>query len=577
MKQQKILLLLIVFSMMALGTLFAFITPDSPDYDSWKQRQIKPVSPYGKSRTVMSNIEAFGSGERDPFNLLIPLDATFTLALDPNDDQYTDEITLPFVFSLYGQPYQSFWINNNGNVTFDEGYYSYTPWGFPIDDSPMLAPFFADVDTRGAGAVWYKMESNRVIVIWDHVGYYGSHADKLNTFELIFTDGTDPTIGIGNTVAFSFADMSWTTGDASDGVDGFGGTAATVGINKGDGVAYDQIGRFDHAGYDYDGPFDNNDGVDWLDGKVFYFGTGGAATLTVVPTDDDFGVEPPAGAIPGDENTQAYYAVYPIEGIMPVSVPAIDPGTYRGWIYYNSAWHEADVFPVEGPNATIVFSAVPFGGRFNVPIFVTREPDDTLPVELSSFTAVQTDLNLAKLTWVSQSETSLLGYRVYRNVANSPESSQLITPVLIGATNTSTTQTYSITDPEVEIGHTYWYWLESVDYSSSQLYGPVSLLLEGDTTPEFPGQTVMRNAYPNPFKAIGGTTIEVDVKENDSGTVAIYNIIGQEMISYPVMPGNNSINWNGKDSRGNSCSTGVYFYKLSTNSSNQTRKLLIVK
>lgn len=39
---------------------------------------------------------------------------------------------------------------------------------------------------------------------------------------------------------------------------------------------------------------------------------------------------------------------------------------------------------------------------------------DTLPVELSSFSAVLTAQNFVKLTWVSQSETNLLGYLVYR-------------------------------------------------------------------------------------------------------------------------------------------------------------------
>lgn len=577
MKELRIFLLLIVLNLSAIGMLNSIFTSDSPEYDAWKREQIKPLNPADKAEFIAPTFDTYHGTERDPYNLLIPLDEDFILAMAPNDDGYTSQIPLPFVFSLYGELYDYVYVNNNGNVTFDYGLYSYTPWGFPIEDSPMLAPFFADVDTRGAGAVWYKIESNRVIVIWDHVGYYGSNYDKLNTFELIFTDGTDPTIGLGNTVAFSYADMAWTTGDASSGSEGFGGAPATVGNNKGDGILYDQIGRFDHPGIDYDGPVGNDDGVDWLDGKIFYFDTGSVATMSIVPTSYEialYGVEPPAGVDPEDPNTTVYTASYPDAGFQTVQIP-VDEGLWRGWIYYSSTWHMADVFPVTGPG-TVRFSNIPFGAKFNVP-FLLSLTNPTLPVELSSFTAVQTDQNFAKLTWVSQSETALMGYRVYRNETDNQQNALMITPVMIGATNTSTTQTYNYNDREVEIGHSYWYWLESVDYGSSQFYGPVSIQVVADTAPVLPVQTLLRNAYPNPFKAIGSTTIEVDVKENDHGHVAIYNLVGQEVISWPVASGNNQINWNGKDKSGKACATGVYFYKLTTTSLNQTRKLMLVK
>ena len=585
MKELRFIILIIAINLIAMSILSAFIKPNSPEYDAWKRDQIKPLSISEKAKITTSNIGASSMPQRD-CPLLVPLDNTFTLAMAPNDDDYTYMLTLPFVFSLYGTPYTSFWINNNGNVTFDEGLYDYDPWGFPIQDYPMLAPFFADVDTRGAGAVWYKLEPNRVIVIWDQVGYYGSHTDKLNTFELIFTDGTDPLIGLGNTVAFSYADMAWTTGDASNGVNGFDGYPATVGINKGDNVAFAQIGRFDHPGIDYDGPFDNSDGVDWLDCKVFYFNTGstgGSEDAVLIIYESTYpevlaGIDPPAGVDPEDPNTDVYYAGYNGAGNENVQYP-VGAGIWRGWIYYNDAWHPADVSPVNGPG-TMVFSDVPFNGLFtvpdNVPFLLVRE-DDTLPVELSSFTATQTAQNFVKLTWISQSETGLLGYRIYRNQENTQHSALVLTPMLIDATNTSTTHIYDYTDPEVETGHKYWYWLESVDFGSSEFYGPVSYLVEENAPALTPEQTVMKNAYPNPFKAVSGTTIEVDVKDNDGGRVAIYNLAGQEVKSFPVTPGNNNINWDGKDYSGNKCATGVYFYKLSTSSLNQTRKMLIIK
>lgn len=221
------------------------------------------------------------------------------------------------------------------------------------------------------------------------------------------------------------------------------------------------------------------------------------------------------------------------------------------------------------------FNDIYFGSK--APAFVMINDNFTLPVELSSFTAAQTAQNFVKLSWVTQSETGLLGYRVYRNETNSQQSAAMITPSLVPATNTSTTQTYSITDSEVSAGHTYWYWLESVDYGSSQFHGPVSVLVTSDVPPVLPVQTTLNAAYPNPFKATQGTNIEVDVKESDGGTVSVYNIAGQKVISFPVQPGMNTIKWDGRDIRGNICSNGIYFYMLSTPSSNQIRKLVIMK
>jgi hypothetical protein len=92
---------------------------------------------------------------------------------------------------------------------------------------------------------------------------------------VILTDGQDPLIGIGNNVCFCYDDMQWTTGDASGGVGGFGGSPATVGANEGNGVDFFQVGVFDHAGVDYDGPGGLVDGVSFLDESTICFNVSG--------------------------------------------------------------------------------------------------------------------------------------------------------------------------------------------------------------------------------------------------------------------------------------------------------------
>lgn len=194
------------------------------------------------------------------------------------DDGSYGPINLPFQFFLYGQYWNTAYININGNVSFGNYYGTFSSTGFPIAGFTMAAPFWADVDLRGTGCtdcnrVEFKLTNTALYVNWTNVGYFNAQVDKLNTFQLIITDGVDPVIPNGANVSFCYKDMQWTTGSASQGVGGFGGTPASVGANQGNGVDYLQFGRFDHEGTDYDGPFGNADGVSWLDNQYFTFAT----------------------------------------------------------------------------------------------------------------------------------------------------------------------------------------------------------------------------------------------------------------------------------------------------------------
>lgn len=201
----------------------------------------------------------------------------------------------------------------------------------------------------------------------------------------------------------------------------------------------------------------------------------------------------------------------------------------------------------------------------------------TVPVELSSFTAVQTAANYVQLAWITQSETAMLGYRVYRNTTQDESTAIQVTDVLIPATNTSSSHSYGYTDAEVSIGQTYYYWLEGVEFNLSEFYGPVSVALDGNVPPVWPELTTLHSAYPNPFQSSASTNIGVALKENESGTLTIYDIRGQVVRTYSLRQGFNTVNWNGRDSRGSLCGSGVYFYRLSTPSLTQTRKLVLTK
>lgn len=221
---------------------------------------------------------------------LIPIDGTFSVVPftngvppDYRNDDGSVLINLPFNFCFGTTPYTQIYINTNGNVSLGTGVSAFSPDIFPTPSFNMIAPFWGDVDTRNqqSGLVYYKITPTNIIIRWNEVGYYNSQFDKLNDFQLILTNGADPILPLGCNVAFSYGDMQWTTGSASGGTSGFGGTPATVGINNSQSSAFAQIGRFNANSTAYDGWAANNDGINWLDNKVFYFNT--CNNITVAP------------------------------------------------------------------------------------------------------------------------------------------------------------------------------------------------------------------------------------------------------------------------------------------------------
>jgi gliding motility-associated-like protein len=295
MKKPIQTLLASLLMLMAFEGAFAqkvIITPDSAPYEELKkqgkldknviiaQPQAKMINYDQKFWEEKSARSPMGGAVNLSCNCMQSVDSTYTIApftngIAPdyrNDDGSTAEIQLPFTFCLYGNTYNSVYINNNGNVSFGASYGTFSASGFPDANFVMVAPFWADVDTRGGGGlVYFKIAPTHMIVKWEDVGYYSSQIDKLNDFQLVITDGTDPILPPGMNVNFCYGDMQWTTGSASQGVNGFGGIPANVGANKGDGIDYIQMGRFDQIGAAYDGPFNNNDGIDWLDQQSMFF------------------------------------------------------------------------------------------------------------------------------------------------------------------------------------------------------------------------------------------------------------------------------------------------------------------
>ncbi|MDQ6737803.1 MAG: PEP-CTERM sorting domain-containing protein [Gemmatimonadota bacterium] len=162
-----------------------------------------------------------------------------TSSLPANDDGSTGPTNLGFTANFFGASYTQAYLNNNGNITFAGPLATYTPFGLTGGGvPPIIAPFFADVDTRGAGSALLTYGSSTVSghnafgVDWNGVGYFGSHTDKLNVFQLVLIDRSDT--GAGNfDFEFNYGPIQWETGDASGGTGGLGGSCAAAGYSNG--------------------------------------------------------------------------------------------------------------------------------------------------------------------------------------------------------------------------------------------------------------------------------------------------------------------------------------------------------
>lgn len=172
-----------------------------------------------------------------------------------DDDSVFVDVSSVFSSGLnyYGTTYTGLYINNNGNITFNALQSTFTPSVITENTgNPIIAPYFADVDTRGGTAtvspggtstgsnlVHYDLDNANGVftVTWDDVGYYDSDTITVNAFQLALID-----VGGGDfSIEFRYESIDWTTGDASGGTGGLGGTVSRAGWSSGNGADFFEL------------------------------------------------------------------------------------------------------------------------------------------------------------------------------------------------------------------------------------------------------------------------------------------------------------------------------------------------
>ena len=165
----------------------------------------------------------------------------------------------PMGLNFFGTTQMTAFVNVNGNITFNDQVACYTPTAFPVARQPMIAPFWGDVDLRSLrrvsplgrqcngpeglttcpamtittcgnpanNGVWFVLQPNRMVVTWDHVGYYQCQdAGPRNSFQLILTAVPGAcgasSVGTDFDVEFRYSECQWEVGQASGDPDGDG-------------------------------------------------------------------------------------------------------------------------------------------------------------------------------------------------------------------------------------------------------------------------------------------------------------------------------------------------------------------
>ena len=140
--------------------------------------------------------------------------------LDRNDDGSTPLVPLNFTINFLNTSASGLYVNNNGNVTFDKQLSTYSPVGLAAAGVKIIAPFWADVDTRNPPSDVVKYGTNVVNgrsafgVDWVNVGYYAYHADELLSCQMVIIDRSDTAPGNFD-LEFNYDRAEWQWGDVS--------------------------------------------------------------------------------------------------------------------------------------------------------------------------------------------------------------------------------------------------------------------------------------------------------------------------------------------------------------------------
>ena len=220
-------------------------------------------------------------------------------------------------------------------------------------------------------------------------------------------------------------------------------------------------------------------------------------------------------------------------------------------------------------------------------LMVVTEDDQSLPVELSSFSA-RVEKDVVFLTWTVESEIENAGFELYRKTDRETDFSLIQSyqthPALKGkGTSSSPTSYHTVDMISGNAGESIRYRLAQVDYSGERhILRTITVRVNQQTGDEHSSNISDRYFlfpnYPNPFNPT--TTLPVRLARDGKIHLAVYDVSGKEvkvLFHGFRTAGVHAFTWDGTDATGNPMPSGIYFAQLLTQNLRFTRKMLLVR
>lgn len=202
-----------------------------------------------------------------------------------------------------------------------------------------------------------------------------------------------------------------------------------------------------------------------------------------------------------------------------------------------------------------------------------------LPVQLVSFVATSINNSAARLDWETISEINCYGFYVQKLKSETGEFVTIEESFQQGANNSIQSHRYSWTD-ENAVAANLQYRLKQMDNDGLVSYfGPI--MLNPNSTKEteiVPTVFRLNQNYPNPFNP--KSTISFSVANSGYTALTVYNLLGNEVKT--LFSGNAEagkmyeVEFDASSASGG-LTSGIYFYKLSSNGNVQVRKMTLMK
>ena len=109
-------------------------------------------------------------------------------------------------------------------------------------------------------------------------------------------------------------------------------------------------------------------------------------------------------------------------------------------------------------------------------------------------------------------------------------------------------------------------------------YGDITSVVQNQDNITRPSEFRLFQNYPNPFNPT--TTIKFDIPEDCNIEIIIYNTMGHKIITLfdqYSLAGSYEVLWDGKDKNGQIISSGIYIYRINTDTFHALKKLTFIK